>query len=75
MRLQAGGNIDPVTEDIVAVDNDVAEIDPDAEDDARQHETQEPAPVLEVLEPPPIGSAFEPDIEIPRQRRVDLRPG
>jgi hypothetical protein len=41
----------------------------------RRHETHEPAPVLEVLEPQPIGWAFEPDIEIPRQRRVHLRPG
>src|SRR5208282_3782186 len=32
--FQAGGNIDSVPEDIVAVDNDVADIDPDAEHDA-----------------------------------------
>jgi hypothetical protein len=32
----------------------------------RGHETHEPAPVLEVLEPQPIGSAFEPEIEIPQ---------
>jgi hypothetical protein len=32
----------------------------------RRHETHDPAPVLEVLEPQPIGSAFEPEIEIPQ---------
>jgi hypothetical protein len=32
----------------------------------RRHETHEPAPVLEVPEPQPIGSAFETEIEIPQ---------
>ena len=31
-----------------------------------RHETHEPSRVLEVLEPQPIGSAFEPEIEIPQ---------
>jgi len=33
--FQTGGNIDAVAEDVVAIDDDVADIDPDAEDDAR----------------------------------------
>src|SRR5262245_13471552 len=33
-HLQAGSDVDPVTEYVVAVDNDVAEVDADAEGDA-----------------------------------------
>jgi len=32
--FQAGGNIDAIAEDVVSVDDDVADIDADAEDDA-----------------------------------------